>query len=268
MSVFDRAKSESDRLSLPALHFVRGEGDPFSRIGGTPLVPPGFSWPVWKNEPLAFLVQLDLAEIAVEFVQPWMPTTGQLYFFYNKKQSTWGFDPADRGSWKVVYSNVPAPDLRAAEIPVGIGGKHLYNTVPLAGRKILSRPDWQRLQIDPRELTDEELEELTEIGLASFGNLPRHQLFGFPIPVQGDGMELECQLASNGIYCGKPEGYESPRATQLAHGAGDWRLLLQLDSDKEAGMMWGDAGTLYFWVPEADARKADFTNVWMILQCG
>lgn len=268
MSVFDNAKSESDRLSLPAMQLVRSEGNQFSRIGGVPLVPPGFSWPIWMHEPLAFLAQLDLTEVAAAFVQPWMPATGQLYFFYDKEQSTWGFDPADRGSWKVIYSDVAIADLRVAEVPVGIGPEHLYNNVHLTGRKILSRPDCQRLQVDTSQTTNQEFEEVIEMSLAPFGNLPIHQLFGLPIPVQGDHMELECQLASNGIYCGTPEGYDSPQAAQLAPGAEEWRLLLQLDSDDEAGMMWGDAGTLYFWVLEADARKADFTNVWMILQCG
>ena len=56
----------------------------------------------------------------------------------------------------------------------------------------------------------------------------------------------------NCTHCGTPEGYESPEAAQLV---GKWRLLLQLDSDDDAGMMWGDEGTLYFWVPEADARR-------------
>ena len=31
--------------------------------------------------------------------------------------------------------------------------------------------------------------------------------------------------------------------------------------------MWGDCGMLYFWVREEDARKADFSRVWMVLQC-
>jgi uncharacterized protein YwqG len=43
-------------------------------------------------------------------------------------------------------------------------------------------------------------------------------------------------------------------------------LLLQVDSD-DVGMMWGDGGRLYFWIREQDARRADFSNVWMILQC-
>ncbi len=29
-----------------------------------------------------------------------------------------------------------------------------------------------------------------------------------------------------------------------------------------------DAGLLYFWIREQDARRRDFDKVWLILQCG
>lgn len=47
--------------------------------------------------------------------------------------------------------------------------------------------------------------------------------------------------------------------------AGDWRLLLQLDSDV---WMWGDCGKLYFWIPRADLAACRFDRVWLQLQCG
>ena len=90
---------------------------------------------------------------------------------------------------------------------------------------------------------------------------------GFPNPVQGDAMELECQLASNGIYAGEPSANEEPRAKALADGAGDWRLLLQVDSDDSLNVMWGDAGILYFWIREQDARARRFDRAWLVLQC-
>jgi uncharacterized protein YwqG len=40
-----------------------------------------------------------------------------------------------------------------------------------------------------------------------------------------------------------------------------------MDSDDDLGVMWGDLGTLYFWVQESAARKGDFSNVWLVLQC-
>ena len=51
-------------------------------------------------------------------------------------------------------------------------------------------------------------------------------------------------------------------------GAKDWRLLLQMDSDDDLDVMWGDAGILYFWIQADEARRGDFSNAWMILQCG
>ena len=53
----------------------------------------------------------------------------------------------------------------------------------------------------------------------------------------------------------------------MRQGAADWRLLLQLDSDDGVDFMWGDAGVLYFWIREADARAMRFDRVWLVLQC-
>ncbi|MCR8632194.1 YwqG family protein [Paenibacillus radicis (ex Xue et al. 2023)] len=37
---------------------------------------------------------------------------------------------------------------------------------------------------------------------------------------------------------------------ELEKGVSDWKLLLQIDSEEEIGMMWGDAGRIYFWIRE------------------
>lgn len=72
-------------------------------------------------------------------------------------------------------------------------------------------------------------------------------------------MRLECQLVSNGIYCGDPSGYQDPRRASLESGAADWQLLIQIDSDADRlGWMWGDMGRLYFWNRRQDLAAANF----------
>jgi len=55
-------------------------------------------------------------------------------------------------------------------------------------------------------------------------------------------LELECQLVTNGLYLGDLSGYKDPRRKELEPGADDWTLLIQIDSDDKAKMMWGDGG--------------------------
>jgi uncharacterized protein YwqG len=45
------------------------------------------------------------------------------------------------------------------------------------------------------------------------------------------------------------------------------RFLLQVDSDDAAGMMWGDAGMLYFWIRDDDLAARRFDRAWCVMQC-
>ena len=81
-------------------------------------------------------------------------------------------------------------------------------------------------------------------------------------------MQVECQLVTNGLYCGDSTGYQDPRAKDLRDGAAEWRLLMQIDSQDEADMMWGDMGRLYYWIKHSDLLAHDWELSWLILQCG
>jgi uncharacterized protein YwqG len=80
-------------------------------------------------------------------------------------------------------------------------------------------------------------------------------------------MYSECQLVTHGLYCGDDRFAADPRVPALRAGARDWRLLLQVDSDDESAMMWGDAGRLYFWIRRQDLALARFDAAWVITQC-
>jgi uncharacterized protein YwqG len=78
-------------------------------------------------------------------------------------------------------------------------------------------------------------------------------------------MEIECEMVANGID--PATGYNHPSFASIASGAQRWKLLLQLDSDENTGMTWGDGGRLYFWIRQEDLKLRNFDDVWLILQC-
>lgn len=237
-----------------------------SKIGGRPNLREGAMWPSWQGKPQAFLAQLDLEEVRQASGPEWLPDRGTLYFFYDSDQGTWGFSTKDRGSWTVLFdaSREPLPAMpRGPNTPDALE----YPEQALAMELKETLPTPERLGIDLADLSDQALDELDAADMAFDPDFPCHQIGGWPRPIQNDHMELECQLASNGIDCGDAGAYQGEAARASAPGASEWRLLLQLDSDDVSDMMWGDLGRLYFWIRERDARAGDFTNVWMILQC-
>jgi len=254
-------------LHQPAIALPRADGAHLSRLGGLPVLPAELAWPAWQGTPLAFLCQLDLSEIPAACERRGLPDTGILYFFYCQNQETWGFSPQDKGSWQVLYTPRPAADCTERSAPDGLARECIYPVKPLAFAPVLTYPDWQDERVAALHLNDRQGDEYGELSTAVFGSEPAHHLFGYPTPVQDNDMDLECQLVSHGLYCGDPAGYQTPEARELEGGRAEWTLLLQLDSDDDAGMMWGDCGMLYFWIKESDLRQSRFEECWMILQC-
>jgi uncharacterized protein YwqG len=229
-----------------------------------PLVSAEFQWPIWNDSPLAFIAQFDLSSLPRLEQMKDLPESGFLYFFYDQEQSTWGFDPQDAGSWKVIYSE-ETNDLNEATPPAGLSSEFIYNEKFVALQTMISYPSLERLGIDFRILPQSDYDIEYRLYSQSFDDAPMHQFGGFPNAVQADNMEFESQLVSNGLYLGN--GYPDSINEELTVSSKDWQLLLQIDTDDEAGMMWGDCGRLYFWIRHQDLAEKDFSNVWMILQC-
>ncbi len=87
-----------------------------------------------------------------------------------------------------------------------------------------------------------------------------HRMLGYPDQLQDD-MQLQCALASNGI-----RGLDDPRAAAAIAEKNDWLLLFQVDSDENAGMRWGSAGMIYYWIKMQDLRNGAFDRTWLVLQ--
>ena len=252
-------------FTAPAVHLV-GTRDPRgSYIGGVPHLPLGIQWPARDGRPLDFLARIDLHELSAAHRFDWLPPTGVLLFFYDAESQPWGFDPDDKRGWAVIF-------LREAESLHADLTIDSHSTSPLPQKNVVFRridsyPSFERDAIAGLNLTDPESDLLSDLQQDQYQNLPQHQTGGYPAPVQGDAMELESQLANNGVYCGDARSDDDPRVASLRDGSKDWRLLLQFDSDDDLNVMWGDCGKLYFWVREQDARLGRFDAAWVVLQC-
>jgi len=248
-----------------------------SRIGGAPDLPATMEWPMWRDKPLAFLAQFNLADLARFACCRDLPSSGRLWFFYDSEQSTWGFDPQDRGSWRVLHAETNPADLqpRAAD---DLPRHESYQPCRVTFHEFLSIPGPEHLALASLNITLDEMEEIAEVDKdlhemvescsQDGGYESHHQLLGHPKEIQGE-MQLDCQLAFHGYR--RSGAFQGP-SSNLEPGAKDWRLLFQLDTDDDIksgkpGMMWGDCGRLYFWIRHDDLKQRRFENTWMIL-CG
>lgn len=236
------------------------------RIGGRPALPAGAEWPRRADgRPLSLIAQIDLAQVAAVLEGSPFPRTGSLAFFYDAiTQDAWGFRPEDRDAWRIVHC--PSGELQFLEYPSDLRAGGRFAPVALSTEQEVTFPGPDSFEVEPilganwwsTPYSDE------VIGQEPAGDL--HRFLGNPDPVQGD-MQVEAQLASNGVYMGDETGQRSAEGQRLRPGSGEWRLLLQVDSNDAGAMMWGDTGRLYWWIKEADLRIGARDRAWLILQC-
>jgi len=241
-----------------------------SRFGGLPDLASGQRWPSTASGPLAFVAQINLAAVRASAAGRDLPETGLLSFFFDPTQAHWGFDPKDAGHAAVLYA--PAGPYRRAEPPANLdeGGRFVECGIAFHERLTLPSPDstaFTELGLAPeqREQYLSLIDAIREHG--SFEGEGCSWLLGHADPVQDGSMQEECALVTGGLYCGEGPPITDPRHRILARRASDWRLLLQVASEEAAGMMWGDLGSLYYWIRHEDLAAARFEASWTIVQC-
>jgi uncharacterized protein YwqG len=249
-----------------------------SHLGGLPDLPAATPWPTWQGRSLNFLAQLNLAELTAFPAAAPLPPAGVLSFFYDALEQPWGYDPADRGRAVVLYhpeGTELAPRPQPADLTTD--EYEAFAVVPLTFAPELTLPDprEQDLGIDEDELSEEQQEAYWDVRHRHGDGTSR--VLGHPDTIQGT-MRDQCALVTQGLNTGSAKALQANQqvlgisdaqvATWEQQALADWELLLQLDSyEDEAGMMWGDLGRLYFWIPRAALAARDFSQVWQVLQC-
>ncbi|MFD1177839.1 YwqG family protein [Paenibacillus puldeungensis] len=243
-----------------------------SKFGGRPDVPQGFLWPQNDaGQPLYFICQLNLNEVKPFDLSDLLPSSGILSFFYDALEQPWGYDPNDKNGFRILFFSQEPSQLIRIEEPTIFLEQGTFGSCELNYISEVCLPPWESPFIDNLNLDQEKSDNYFELQQQLTGQAVQdgliHRIQGYPDNIQGD-MYLECQLVTNGLYCGDGTGYNNPARNELEKGVYDWILLLQIDSEEEIGFMWGDVGRLYFWIREKDLKEKNFENPWVILQCG
>jgi len=247
-----------------------------SKIGGMPHLPEDFEWPLYGEVALGFIAQFNLTDIAPFDVENKLPHEGILYFFYEGGEEVWGYDPKDKGGFVVFHHKGDINKLKITEHPDTVYEFAVLSPCKLTFKLTSSYPMGEVL--DGVGLSEEVVKEFSTIKRSEMKQYDRiideytdenyggHQLLGYPTLVQGE-IFRECQLVSNGLYCGDESGYNDPKAKILEKNTSDWTLLFQIDSDENADVMWGDCGMVYFAIKKDDLVAENFENIWAVFQC-
>lgn len=221
-----------------------------SRIGGVPDLPRDMSWPMGPSGgPLGFLAQVDLEEAAPHEHSGLLPRSGWLCFFYGSA----GAD-VDPETSAVLFVEGAAADMERKAVPDSVPEDLRFKPCSIRYEGRVSLP----LEFEHKDKLDLPLEQgdllMDPLMRDSAGN----KLLGWPDSIQGPPEE---------------EAVVAVFATRQGNGTiavsrDDVRLLFQIDSEEgKTGMMWGDAGMMYFLLPEADLKARRFDRGTAIVQC-
>jgi uncharacterized protein YwqG len=237
-----------------------------SKIGGKPDLPESISWQKDSDgNLLAFIAQINLAEVTDLDAEKILPKTGILYFFYDALQEACGYEMSEKEAnrFRVLYFDGDLNILKRTNYPKDLGKEARFSVNKITAKQEINIPYSDFLF----EVFDEdEAEKLDEL-ISDVDDGSIHKMLGYSNNLQNP-MEIECELITNGVDINDPEAFETPKAKELAKNTVDWRLLLQVDStDGEVQMDWAGGGRIYFWIKKEDLLNKNFDKFWFSLQC-
>ncbi|WP_024769100.1 DUF1963 domain-containing protein [Aquimarina macrocephali] len=207
-----------------------------SHFGGQPYFENGEKWPTTKKgESLEFIFQIfnnsgiQLPE-SIELIQ----------FYYDWDEFPW--DSSDDGWLAKIYKKIDRENMKLIEKPSKLG-RSKYCKIRF--KSTLSLPDWEGIDLysyNASKLScvlneDEPWDNYNQIVNKLIGEQDyQSQLGGYPKWVQGE-------------------------STPKKSDGNTMKLLFQIDSEENAGLMWGDVGLIYVFYEEKTER-IDFS-----LQC-
>ena len=222
-----------------------------SKYGGRPDVADNFQWPHDNSgRPLSLLLQIDCADLAFLDREGLLPSSGQLYFFYELCEMK---RDGNKNNVRVIYNDKPSSQLHPLDYPVNLGKEYQLQECRLQFSQRTSFP-----------------------GLKEVGHLthkPFKTKFNFEFEEASDRLEDEYWTGSEGI--GNMLGYVFLIQKPIVKDLSNHVLLLQLESseywqedDKTPhDLVFGDGGIIYFYIKREDLRARRFDSIIFARQC-
>lgn len=231
LSKYSAAIESVARDEILALHYEVDAEESLvagsSKIGGSPDLPLGTSWPFASDKkPMTFVAQINLGEVSASCSSEMLPNKGLLSFFYYEKTK----------ECKVIYSentdnlDVIFPMDSIDETEEFFPARMKF--VPSVSFPYNTEDNGNLLNFLQ---TDEDEEAYYDISAC----VGKTKLFGY-----ADIINSEIEST-----------YHKPV-----------KLLFQIASVSECNMNWGDDGVLYFWIYEDDLKERRFDKCWCVMQ--
>ena len=238
-----------ENLSKPSVQLVKTQNKTFSKFGGMPIVPKEFKWPMFKNKPIPFLLQIDFSEINKNGTLKNFPTEGLLYVFVNSAKVNFeemedekDFSYKVNETFKILYYNT---NSKLKQIEKQENLKYIYKEFYVTKNYVKTYPDYD----DSKEVQNA-LPKNDEIIVDAYNNLREKSESSFML----GGYRYNIQ--------------ENTFLENLNNNiSDDYVLLLKIDSlfDDE-NFVWGDLGTINFYIKQEDLKNCNFDNVVLEMQ--
>jgi uncharacterized protein YwqG len=240
-----------------------------SHLGGSPDLPADFDWPTRNGRELAFLAQIDLAELTEAGVSDALPEAGLLLVFADCSAFLSGLSPDHAGGCRVLYAPPEAdlvedahrsPEMRALAVEL-TRELQLPSAYSFATEALALEPEemdaWEDLRSRLAQAQGVELED------DGYGRMALHRVLGYQDEV-GREVELDCQLASSGLDAGDVLAYFEVRDEHQAE-ARRWRLLLQVTAGSTVRLAEGGE-RLFVCIRDDDLLAQRFDAAWALLR--
>jgi uncharacterized protein YwqG len=225
--------------------------------------------------PLSFVAQIDFAELHAEHALDGFPPDGRLLLFCDPFDWPWG-ERGDQARARAVFTAGPAERLQRRHAPPEFETPEAREVMPrgfvfkpraLRPTAWLLPPPLRSRQLDRLSAAEPKAWKHDGPAFAAYHRF-WDNLFAQHPDVFAEQGEMIHQVGGTAF------SIQTPVEAEAAKFAGDastmpdnWQLILQISSDIDAGMEWGDVGRLYLSARKQDLIARRFEQCWIVMQC-